>query len=128
MEPSREPKGKINDQLKGMGTVTADMVYQRAREIAFINGRSPEKPQEDDWRRARSEMSGNDTSSEMEEEGRSREETTAWDPSPGTTGTQAAKGSAHDEQTEDEKLVQEGLEESEHDTMIEATKRAKERE
>ena len=45
-----------------------------------------------------------------------------WDPVPGSAGQKIPDGSVDDEQSDNEKLVQEGMEEAEHDQMIQGTK------
>ena len=45
-----------------------------------------------------------------------------WDPVPGTAGHQAVSVPAHDEQTDSEKLIEEGVAEAEHEQMVEGTR------
>lgn len=112
--------GKIIDHARGLGTVTGDMVSQRAREIAEINRRPGNKPTPDDWAEAKRELTtagGRDENpvDELPVEKR-------WDPVPGGPARQAENIVADDEQTVAETLVDEGLEEAEHEQMVEGTR------
>jgi len=49
-------------------------------------------------------------------------ESERWDPNHGSNGRQAGMVPPHDEQTDSEKLVEEGLEEAEHEQMVEGTR------
>jgi len=105
---------------RGLGTVTAEMVSQRAHEIAEINRRPGNKPTPDDWQEARRELTsarglGNDPAEEVPSDKR-------WDPVPGTRGERAGSVAADDEQTLAETLVNEGVEEAEHERMVEGTR------
>jgi len=96
------------------------MVSQRAHEIAEINRRTENNPTQADWEEARRELTtdrglGNDPSEEIPENKR-------WDPVPGTSGSKADNVEADDEQTVAETLVNEGVEEAEHEHMVEGTR------
>jgi hypothetical protein len=112
-------EGRISSHSQGIGTVTQEMVHARARELALINGRSPDHLSPLDLSQAKRELMG-----QLHQE--SREETLPtserWDPVPGSSGKPAPEVSPHDEQTDAEKLVDEGVEEAEHDRMVEATR------
>jgi hypothetical protein len=112
--------GKMIEHARGLGTVTAEMVSQRAHEIAEINGRSDNKPTPGDWSQARNELTrnpdaGGDATAELPVDKR-------WDPVPGPRGTKANNLAADDEQTLAEKLVDQGVEEAEHEHMVEGTR------
>jgi hypothetical protein len=49
-------------------------------------------------------------------------ESERWDPIPGDPGSQLPTVPAHDEQTDNEKLVEEGLDDAEHDQMLEGSR------
>jgi hypothetical protein len=55
-------------------------------------------------------------------------ESERWDPVPGSTGHKARESSDEDEdsegRSEDERLVEEGVNEAEHDQMLQAAKAA----
>ena len=112
--------GKYIDHAHGLGTVTPEMVSKRAHEIAEINRRTANKPTPGDWEEARRELTsarglGNDPLEEIPVDKR-------WDPVPGTRGTKADNMGAEDEQTLAETLVHEGVEEAEHEQMVEGTR------
>lgn len=112
--------GKFIDHSHGLGTVTAEMVSQRAHEIAEINRRAENKPTPGDWEEARRELTSvgrpaNDPMDEIPADKR-------WDPVPGTRGVKTDTVGAEDEQTLAETLVNEGLEEAEHEHMVEGTR------
>jgi hypothetical protein len=119
----KEPKfrqGKISQHFTGLGTVTPEMVQQRAREIARINGRDPETYNEDDWQAAKLELTGaaGDTE-EFQDEIRGGRN---WDETPGTSGHKAPVRTPSDEQTFAERLAREGVEEANHDQMLQGSK------
>ncbi len=119
--------GKILNHGKGTGGSTSDDVETRARELAMIAGRSPSSVNDTDRAQARAEMSGRgapDTTGDDVEgiAGIIR------DPSepPSITGHQTTNWEGDDEQKAVERLVNEGVEEAEHDQMI-ASRRAERR-
>ncbi len=96
------------------------MVGARARDLALINRRTNEKPTPDDWAAARRELTdslGNDHDP-VEDLPTSKR----WDPVPGTTGLKIDRVPAEDEQSLAEVLVEEGLQEAEHEHMVEGTR------
>lgn len=101
-----------------MGTVTPEMVEQRAREIALINGRTAEDFSETDLEEARAEMTGEFAMTEQREEEGSVAAATLRDVVPGTTGHKIAPKLPSDEQRVAEQLVQEGVDEAEHHQML----------
>ena len=58
MKATETIKGRISGRFNGLGTVTPEMVEQRAREIALINGRAAEEFNEADLEEARVELTG----------------------------------------------------------------------
>src|ERR1035437_356808 len=102
MEQNPLTKGILTENFIGIGTVTREMVLKRAQELAMINGHSPKDVSEP-------------------ESGR-------WDPVPGSTGNKAPESSDEDEDNEGrsevERLVEEGVQEAEHDQMVQAAKAA----
>lgn len=121
MKQNRIEEGRFSVDGRGLGTVTEEMVRQRASEIAVINGRSKHKVLDSDLDQARRELQG---------EERLNPETTAaelipederWEQNSGSTGTSATTVPASDEQTFAEKLVEEGVADAEHDQELQAT-------
>ena len=114
------PEGKVTEHAHGLGTVTPDMVTQRAHEIALINRRPDNKPTPEDWQEARRELtesgpSGRDPLDDIPVGKR-------WDPVPGSPQRKANNMPADDEQTVAESLVESGVEEAEHEQMLEGTR------
>ncbi len=116
--------GKISDHFKGVGTVTRDMVLERALEIARINGH--EQHTQDDWEQAKRELVGNLGFPAGSEEEESINALTRWDEDPGTSGHHVENQAAPDEQTFAEQLVEEGVSEAEHEQMLEGSRRTEE--
>lgn len=115
-------KGKIFVHGRGLGPVSADAIEQRAREIARIEGHHAINA--DHRRRAERELNGqalpptgNDALESMN--GLSRDPS---DP-PADRGTESPTREAPDEQKAAERLVEEGVEEAQHEQMLEARRR-----
>jgi hypothetical protein len=118
MKKSQQGHGKISDHFRGLGTVTSDMVTERAREIALINGRPPNHYNQDDFMEAKRELAA-----AAEADGESEEDTVAglvtWDEAPGAAGRPVEKGAPEDEQGCAAQLAEEGLDEAGHEQMVE---------
>lgn len=112
--------GIISEHFKGVGTVTREMVIERAQEMALINGRDPNHFTKDDYLEAKHELTG-DTTTEGEETDFIATLTT-WDEAPGDSGHPVRKNELADEQTVAEQLVEEGVNEAEHEQMVEASR------
>jgi hypothetical protein len=119
MKRDQIEEGRISNHSHGLGTVTQEMVRERAREIAIINGRSTDHISPADFAQAKRELTGHDDPESAEEKLPTWEH---WDPVPGTVGHAAPLVSPHDEQTDSEKLIEEGISEAEHEHMVEGTK------
>src|SRR5258706_15821698 len=65
MRKDQIEEGRISEHSKGLGTVTQKMVRARAREIALINGRSPEHLSPLDFSQAKQELMARITSSRL---------------------------------------------------------------
>ena len=114
--------GRLSDQGKGLGTVTEEMVMLRAREIAVINGRSQNNVIDSDLDQAQRELEGEDEINPPPTAEESIPEEKRWDPVPGSAGQQAPTVPAADEQSDAEKLYDEGVADAEHDQSIQATR------
>jgi len=114
-------QGNIAVNLSGIGTVTWEMVKQRASEIAVINGRTDGRIQESDWVEARSELTGS-----MEADPTAGTE--GWSSAIGGTGKVAPESPGEDTDEEGHstsaQLVEQGLQEAEHDTMLRAARKS----
>ncbi|HTD67693.1 MAG TPA: hypothetical protein VK846_14295, partial [Candidatus Limnocylindria bacterium] len=106
--------GNVEEHARGLGTVTPEMVSQRAREIALINRRQNDKPTPEDWQEAKRELTEGRTMTDPAEE---LPTSKRWDPVPGSAPRQAKTISADDEQAAAETLVESGVEEAEHEQM-----------
>jgi hypothetical protein len=109
--------GKFIDHAQLIGTVTRDMVTQRAKEIAVINGRNGNDYTQDDFEAARRELVGFPETAQDDLEN-SAPDTGNWLAEAGDKGQRAPIRGASDEQTFAEDLVKQGVEESTHDQML----------
>ena len=116
-------EGRISDRGEGLGTVTRKMVMERARQIAVINGRTQENVLDSDFAAARRELVGED---EMKPEATAEEKLTEdqrWDPVPGSEGRKIpAMPETGEDETDAEKLYDEGVADAEHDQEVQATR------
>jgi hypothetical protein len=106
--------GKILRGTQGLGTVTPEMIEERAREIARSDGRS--QANDLDRSRAREDLTGPTSDSEKlpttEEPGRD------WQMPLVSTGEKAPTVRPEDDENIVEKLFQEGIEEADHDQRL----------
>jgi hypothetical protein len=114
-------RGIISDHFRAVGTVTPEMVRQRAREIAIINGRPTNHCTKQDIQEAQRELTGGLASTQDEED--MIISATSWGEEPGSKGYSAEKEEAADEQQIAQELVEQGINDAEHDQMVEAAKR-----
>jgi hypothetical protein len=106
-----QPKGKILRGTEGVGTMTQDTVDERAREIACSDGRA--EANDLDRAHAREDLIGSASGSEQvptvgEPDG-------DWYTPRGSSGEEAPTVRPEDEENIPEKLIQEGIEEADHD-------------
>lgn len=112
----------------GLGTVTRDMIYQRAREIALVNGRAETQMLDADVRQALRELTREFPNVPDPNREEAAPESARWDPVHGSEGRKTEPSPPPDEQTFAERLVQEGIEDAEHDQMVKATRESIRRE
>lgn len=128
MEKNPLTKGSIAENFIGIGTVTREMVLKRARELALINGHSPKHVSESEYEQAKRELTGGSDIDPKEAVLETVPESGRGDPLPGSTGHKAPESSDEDEddegRSEEEQLVEEGVNEAEHDQMLQAAKAA----
>ena len=107
-------RGKILRGTEGLGTVTQQMIEQRAQEIARSDGRN--RPNDLDRSSAHEELTGAPSGSKKvpmrEEPGRD------WEMPLVSTGERAPTVGPEDEQNVPEELIQEGVEEADHDQRV----------
>jgi hypothetical protein len=122
MKQNQIDEGRIGDHGHGLGTVTREMVEARAREIALINGRDEGQVLDSDVVQARRELQGQERLNPVPTMAESLREDQRWDPIPGSPGYQAPNLSTPDEQTDAEKLIEEGIADAEHDLQVAASR------
>jgi len=115
-------EGKISDRGEGIGTITVEMVMQRAREIAVINGRPANRFLDSDVDEAQREMLGEDEMKPQPTAAENLSEDERWDPVPGSKGHKVPVIPDPDEESVAEKLFDEGVADAEHDQEIQATR------
>jgi len=107
-------RGKILRGTEGLGTVTQHMIEKRAGEIARTDGRA--HPNDLDRTRAREDLTGATSGSEKpptrEEPGRD------WQMPLVSTGEKAPTVRPEDDANIPEELIQEGVEEADHDQRL----------
>jgi hypothetical protein len=102
------------------------MVRERATELALINGRSFQDMSVADWEQAKRELTGGSDIDPKETLLEAAPESERWDPLPGSTGhivpATSIDGEDDDGRSLGEKLVDEGVQEAEHDQMLQAAR------
>ena len=124
-DPNEE--GRFSDHGRGLGTVTPSVVYQRAREIAVINGRGKHQILDSDIAEARRELLGEERLTPTPTAAESLPESKRWDPVGGSVGRKAPTVRAADEQTFAETLLEEGLADAEQDQALEGVRESRRR-
>jgi hypothetical protein len=124
-------QGALTEKSAGIGTINRKMVRMRAAELALINGRSAQDVSKADWEQAKRELTGEPEKDTKELTLESTPESERWDPVPGSTGHKTPVIGSEDEDDEgrsdNERLVEEGIAEAEHDQMLKATREAGEK-
>lgn len=124
-------KGILTEHGSGIGTVTPQMVWARARELATIAGRIPAQLSEFDYETAKRELTGESDLDTEEIVLESISESERWDPVRGSTGHHTPDSFGEDEdsegRSESAQLFEEGIKEAEHDQMLQAAFAAQER-
>ena len=120
-------QGLLTENSVGIGTVTRNMVRERAVELAVINGRLAQEVSKNDWEQAKRELTGGPDADPNEVVLESAPESERWDPLPGSQGHKAPTAPSADEDDEgrsdNERLVEEGIAGAEHDQMRQASLR-----
>jgi hypothetical protein len=109
-------QGRFTGVGRGLGTVTREMVLNRARELAPISGRG--RVLEQDMQKAYCELTGEEwlePGPELSEETRAE----------GLRKEGVDRGA--DEETFAQKLVEEGIEAAEHEQMLQASRQQRKR-
>ena len=119
MNTSRPSYAKIVVHANGMGVPTPEMVRQRARELAQIDGRS--EYNEQDWQHAKQELHGGHPYSWDDEEDRMPQSISERDMTAVDNGHHVENLVGGDDNVVEE-LVAEGMDEAVHDRMLEASR------
>jgi hypothetical protein len=121
-------EGALTENSAGIGTVTRQMVRERAVELAVINGRSAPEVSKSDWDQAKRELTGGSDTDPKEATLESAPESERWDPLPGSTGHKVLASASEDEDDEgrsdNQRLVEEGVAGAEHEQMVQADQKA----
>jgi hypothetical protein len=128
MKPNLLKAGAFTENAAGIGTVTRQMVRERAVELAAINGRTAPDVSKADWDQAKRELTGDSDTDPKEAALESAPESERWDPLPGSAGHKVPEAASEDEDDEgrsdNERLVEEGVAGAEHDQMLQAARQA----
>ncbi len=121
MNERREASGRISIHQEGLGTVTRKMIEDRASELALIEGRA--RVTKEDRLAARQELLG--TSGELNRLEAEEENLESLDPSEVRTehGHQAPQRETDDEEAMVREIVEYGVNEAEHEQMLEGHRR-----
>jgi len=121
-------KGIIAKKTEGIGPVTHEMIHARALELALIGGRPHGQIFPADYEQAKRELTGGSDLDAQTQTLESLPESKRWDMVPGSDGHQAPETPNEDEdeegRSESEQLVAEGVDEAEHDQMLQAARAA----
>jgi hypothetical protein len=127
IDPLKETALVINST--GVGTVTRQMVRERAVELALIDGRTAQEVSNSDWEQAKRELTGGSDMDPKEALLETAPESERWDPVPGSTGhivtVPSVDGEDDDGRSVGERLVESGMLEAEHDQMLKAAETEK---
>jgi hypothetical protein len=123
MKASRPLQGKILSHDGGIGAPSPDLIQQRADEIAYINGRTHHN--EADWRQAKIELHGHAHADFWNDEDGTMVESAA-DFHVGSKGHRAERVLPEDADNIVEELIVEGMDEAEHEQMLEAARESEE--
>jgi hypothetical protein len=122
-EYSQPGFGKISVHADGMGAPTPELVEKRAREIALIDERNPDEFTDADWEKARKELLGQASNAAPEETAENSSLQEEWPVVASNTGERAPRAGADgDDETLGQQLVEGGVEEATHDSMVEAAR------
>ena len=112
-------QGVLTENSTGIGTVTRQMVRERAVELAAINGRSAQEVTKSDWEAAKWELTDDPVSNTNERALESAPESERRDPVAGSAGIKTPVAAGADEDAEgrsdNERLVDEGIASAEYD-------------
>ena len=114
--------GKVSNHGDGMGAPTPELAEQRAREIALISERNPDEFTDADWEQARQELFGVASVNAPEETPESADLDEEWPVVASNSGHRVKRPGLDDDQMLGAHLVEGGVEEATHDSMVEAAR------
>ena len=126
MKTNPTKEGTLTTNSAGLGTVTREMVQERAAELAAINGRAAQAVSKSDWEQAKRELTGEPALDPAEAMLEAVPESERWDPVGVPTGHKVPVAPSEDEDEEgrsdNARLVEEGIAGAEHDQMRQASR------
>jgi hypothetical protein len=125
MRENRVEEGRFTEQGHGLGTVTREMVLKRAKELAMISGR--DHILDSDFAQAERELTREEDLPPDPDAAEKLTEDERWEAVPESVGKEGPKVPAPDEQSFAEKLIEEGVEDAEHDQMKQAARESRRR-
>ncbi len=121
-------KGVISEKLAGIGPVSRAMLHQRAAELALIAGRGSPAVLQSDYEQAKRELTGESDTDRQDAVLDALPESKRWDPVPGSAGSETPGAQSEDMddegRSEGEQIVLQGVEEANHDLMLQAARAA----
>lgn len=118
-------QGVLTENSAGIGAVTQEIVRERARELALINGHSTEDVPTADLEQAQRELTGMPAMDPDQEILESAPESDRWNPVAGSSGhkvQEAFSEGEDDGRSDSAQLVKQGVDEAEHDQMLQAAR------
>lgn len=130
MNTNRPKDGVLTLNSTGIGAVSRRMMRERAVELAMINGRSAQDVSKNDWEDAKRELSGEPDVEIRDNSLESIGSSSPWDPSYAGGSYKVQTSGSEDEDSEgrsdQERLMDAGIAEAEHDQMFQAAMNAEE--
>ena len=119
MKITRPLLGKILQHAQGLGVPSPETVRQRAMEIAMIEGR--ETTSDEDWKRAFHELhGGHHEAGDHDQDGEMAEAISERDMVAPSLEHRVHRGDVDGGESLGEELVAEGLDEADHDRMLQS--------
>ena len=116
-------ESRVRQGTDSLSAITPETIEQRAVELARIEGRS--KPNEVDLEAAREDLlTIGQRIAAPEAADSDTEELTDWDESPDATGVHTERVPLEDERSPVQALIEEGIEEADHDQRVSAAEEA----
>ena len=122
MEAPSNPPNRIEASGEGIGEISRDQIEDRAAELARMEAR--DEVNDADRARAAEELQGPKDPSAPETGSPDVEEIVTWDEPVEARGEQAPRIGLEDEASVAEQLVEEGVDEADHDRRVAASEQA----